>query len=294
MRHFVLSALLCLLFIPPVSASDELTVYAVNYPLQYFARQIAAGHARVEFPAPAGIDPAFWTPDMATIGNYQKADLVLLNGAGYAKWVQKTSLPQASQIDTSAAFKGGYIRIQDGMRADHGADGIHANSDVASTTWLDFHQAIQQAEAVMLALVQKSPEHKAEFEKNFAALRKDLMALDLEMQKTVAGHPGQPMLASQPVYHYMARRYEFKLEDLQWQADEVPDDTQWENLRAVTEGFPAGWILWNRQPLQETAARLKTMDIDVLVFDPCAARPAQGDFLSVMQRNVLNLGKAYR
>lgn len=289
-----LPALLCLLFIPPVAANDGLTIYTVNYPLQYFAQRIAAGHARVEFPAPAGVDPAFWTPDTATIASYQKADLILLNGAGYAKWVYKNSLPRASQVDTSAAFKGGYIRIQDGMAHNPAPGSMHSRSGIASTTWLDFHQAVQQAEAVMLALVQKSPSHKAEFESNFSALRKDLMALDLEMQKTVSGNTDQPMLASRPVYHYMARRYELKLEDLQWEPDEVPDDTQWERLRAVTEEFPAGWMLWQRQPLQETAARLKTMDIDVLVFDPCAARPGQGDFLSVMKRNVLNLGKAYR
>ena len=63
------------------TAGDErLTVYVVNYPLQYFAERIAGDQATVVFPAPPDEDPAFWTPDVSTIAGYQQADLILLNG----------------------------------------------------------------------------------------------------------------------------------------------------------------------------------------------------------------------
>ena len=39
----------------------------------------------VSYPGPAGEDPAYWSPDAETIASYQKADLILLNGASYAK-----------------------------------------------------------------------------------------------------------------------------------------------------------------------------------------------------------------
>ncbi len=86
------------------------TVYVVNYPLQYFAERIGAEQVRVVFPAPADEDPAFWKPDVETIAAFQAADLILINGAGYAKWLKTASLPKSKVIDTSRAFQGGLYR----------------------------------------------------------------------------------------------------------------------------------------------------------------------------------------
>ncbi len=84
-------------------AAGPLNVYVVNYPLKYFAERIGGDHVRVKFPVPADVDPANWNPDLADIAAYQQADLILLNGAGYAKWVptsacrdQKLWTPPAS------------------------------------------------------------------------------------------------------------------------------------------------------------------------------------------------------
>ena len=76
-----------------IARNEKRVVYTVNYPLEYFARRIGGDRVVVEFPAPADIDPAFWNPGAATVVSYQEADLVLLNGATYAKWVAKVSLP---------------------------------------------------------------------------------------------------------------------------------------------------------------------------------------------------------
>ena len=51
-----------------------MSIYTVNYPLQYFAQRIAGEYAKVVFPAPQGVDPAFWTPDPSAIAAYQDAD----------------------------------------------------------------------------------------------------------------------------------------------------------------------------------------------------------------------------
>jgi len=292
MKHLFPVVLLCLLT-SSANAADKLTVYTVNYPLQYFAQRIAGDHAEVIFPAPPEVDPAFWKPDTETIRAYQKADLVLLNGAGYAGWVEKASLPRLRQVDTSASFKDGYIRVQEGVTHSHGPAGDHSHAGTAFTTWLDLYQAVQQAESILHALVKKRPGYKAVFEQNFNALRDELMALDQKIQQLVAGKAEQPMLASHPVYQYLVRRYLLHIEALQWEPEVVPADAEWQRLRYATERFPAQWMIWEKQPVAETGRRLDSMSIGTLVFDPCANRPGQGDFLSVMQQNVQNLSKAY-
>ena len=97
----VIALIVCSWSIPVTGseASDKLTVYVVNYPLKYFAERIGAHHVKVEFPVPPDIDPAYWNPDLADITAYQKADLILLNGAGYAKWADKVSLPRSKMIN---------------------------------------------------------------------------------------------------------------------------------------------------------------------------------------------------
>ena len=112
-EHTVLIALLfitisiaCVLLKPGEGcAGERLNIYVVNYPLKYFAERIAGEHARVVFPAPADVDPVYWMPDAKMISDYQRADLILLNGANYAKWVNKVSLPRFRMVNTSAAFK---------------------------------------------------------------------------------------------------------------------------------------------------------------------------------------------
>ena len=54
-------ALLLNLFmlLTPALANQPLNIYTVNYPLAYFAERIAGDQAKVVFPAPPGVDPAF-------------------------------------------------------------------------------------------------------------------------------------------------------------------------------------------------------------------------------------------
>ena len=67
--------------------ADDIHLFTVNYPLAYFAERILAGTGAVSFPAPSDVDPAYWSPSPDVIAAYQEADLILLNGAGYAGWV---------------------------------------------------------------------------------------------------------------------------------------------------------------------------------------------------------------
>ncbi len=48
-------------------------------------------------------------------------------------------------------------------------------------------------------------------------------------------------------------------------------------------------MLWEGEPLSDSADRLGDMGISSMVFAPCFSQPKQGDFLSVMRQNVQNL-----
>ena len=281
--------LLCTLALCPFDShadQSKLKIFTVNYPLQYFAMRIAGPHATVVFPAPPDIDPAYWMPDTRTIADYQQADLILLNGANYAKWVAKVSLPASKMVDTSRTFRAQYIYSPETTTHSHGPEGAHAHESLAFTTWLDFSLAVQQAQAIAKALIRKMPKLTDTFEQNYMALEKDLLSLDKELKQIAAKRANQPLIGSHPVYDYLARGYALDLKSVHWEPDQAPSVQQWQNLKGLLEGHPAKWMLWEAKPLPAVVEKLKKIGVSSLVYDPCGNVPQKGDFLSVMRNNV--------
>ena len=275
------------------TAEKKITIYTVNYPLHYFAERIGGNQVNVIFPAPTNQDPAFWKPKRATLKEYQKADLIILNGAGYAKWTQKVSLPMLRTVDTSAAFKNNLINIDTNVTHSHGSGGDHSHSGTAFTTWLDFSLAALQAESIYKALSRTLPANKDVFAQNFAMLKKDLLELDAEMVTMSAHKPELPLLGSHPIYQYMARRYDLNLKMLMWEPDDDPGEAQWKYFQELAQEHKAMWMVWEGEPLPESSETLKEMGIHSQVFDPCFNRPDKGDFLSVMHQNVKNMATVF-
>jgi len=261
-------------------------VYTVNYPLAYFAERIAGDSIEVVFPAPPDLDPATWSPSADVIADYQQADLVLLNGAGYADWIQRATLSQSRLVDTSGALADRLIPILADVTHSHGPTGDHSHEGTAFTTWLDLDIAVEQARAVLDALLLLQPENETDFREAFAALEQDLKELDAQLKK-VAGRIGdRPLVFSHPVYQYLEGRYELNGVSVHWEPDEMPGDEQWRELAAVLAVHDAAWMIWEGEPLPEAAQRLAELGIESLGFRPSANRPVDGDFLDVMRQNV--------
>lgn len=294
-RRLVLSLVVVVIGIPVGHASEQqLVVYTVNYPLKYFAERIAGQHAKIVFPAPPDIDPAFWAPDLDTIVAYQGADLILLNGADYAKWVNKATLPQRKLVNTSAGFKGSYIPIAGTISHSHGPGDKHAHGATAFTTWLDFSQAARQAEAIKNALVRKRPELEQDFVRNYEALARDLLSLDEQVKATLSSGFRLSMFASHPVYQYFARRYGLDLKSVHWEPDTFPNTREWAELKAMRDGHDATSMIWEGEPNPMSIQELEKMGMSSVVFDPCANTPPDGNWLSVMRNNLDRLERALR
>ena len=268
-------------------------VYVVNYPLEYFAERIGGQRVLVEFPAPPDIDPAFWMPDAAALAGFQAADLIIANGADYAKWLDKVTLPESRLIFTTDTFEDQLIRLDGAMTHTHGPTGEHSHAGTAFTTWLDATLAAQQAEAIREAFTAEWPEYGEEFQRGFDQLESDLVALDSVIGQVAAKDSGMPLLASHPVYQYLASRYGLNLRSVQWEPNEEPTPTMWRDLRGVLRDHAAEWMLWEDTPLVETTRQLRELGVESVVFDQCGNTPLQGDYLSVMHDNVVRLGAVF-
>jgi len=273
-------------------ADTPAIVYTVNYPLAYLAEGIGGDALQVTFPAPGDEDPACWTPDEETIAGYQKADLILLNGADYAKWVPKTSLANSRMVDTSAGFRDEYIILEEATTHSHGPGGKHEHGTTAFTTWLDLSLCAEQAAAIRDAFLRRWPDSKGVFSTNCERMISDLNALDEQLLSICGDHSNTPLVVSHPVYQYFTRRYHLNVRSVHWEPDEYPGEELWQEFEELLKEHSAKLMVWEGEPGKEVVAKLAELGVRSVVFDPCGNRPDTGDFVSVMHRNIANLRQA--
>ncbi len=277
---------------PKVGHNGRIKVHVANQPMAYFVERIGSTEVDVVFSAPADEDPAFWQPTDAQIEAMQQADLIVMNGATYSKWAEKVTLPESKVVDTAAAFKAQFIVVKDEMTHSHGKAGEHSHAGTAFTTWIDFNQAIQQADVIREALQRARPEQIELFALNFDQLKTDLLSLDKEMQAVGQKFVNRPLVASHPVYQYFARRYQLNLRPVLWEPETVPDDAQMETLKKILAEHPAKWMIWEGEPAAESVSKLKAIGLESVVFDPCGNVPEKGSWLDVMKANIAGLKTA--
>jgi len=274
------------------AAGEPISVYTVNYPLAYFAERIGGEHVRVTFPAPPDGDPAAWSPSEEEISAFQQADLILLNGAGYAGWIGKATLPEDKLVDTSAGFKDRYIGEAASTHS-HAAGAEHSHeAETAFTTWLDPQLAAAQAEAIRDALSTALPASSSVFEAGYEALSADLQALDADFEQIFGALADTPLVFSHPVYQYLERRYEVNGVSVHWEPDEVPGDDELNQLAQKLLRHPAEYMIWEGEPEADSVASLAEWQIGSIVLDPCGNRPQEGDYMTVMRDNVTNMRAA--
>lgn len=274
-------------------------VYTTFYPTQYFAERIGGDLIDVVCPVPEDEDAIFWMPDAKAIAAYQKADLIILNGAGFAKWVQKVSLPETRVVDTAMPFEETFIHFEHGTVHSHGKAGEHAHEGLDGHTWIDPVNARIQANEVKNALTARFPEHEGVFEKGFAALAKDLDALDEKLKAYQAAYKNQPLLASHPAYNYIARRYGWNIKNLDLDPEAMPSDEAFRGIKDILKRHPATHLIWETYPTQAIADRMRDeLGLISIEFSPCEllsedAQNSGTDYMSVMRSNLDNISVVF-
>lgn len=277
---------------PQTGEDALLSVYTVNEPLRTFAERIGGEHVDVVLPAPPDVDPAFWKPAPSIVAEYQRADLILANGAGYAGWTRHATLSRARLVDTSAHFADRLLAQGAGVTHGHGPEGAHTHAATAFTTWLDPTLAALQARAIAEAFIARRPGAEEDFRAGLRALEADLEALDAQLGAALRPFAGRPVLFSHPVYQYLARRYGLSGHSLHWEPGEQPAASEWSRLEELLAETPASVIFFEGEPHPEVERRLAEMGVRVVVFAPGGNAASEGDWLALMRANAGRVERA--
>jgi zinc transport system substrate-binding protein len=279
---------------PVFSASLPANILTVNYPLQYFTQRIGGEFIAARYPGPPGKDPAYWKPGIDTVLDYQQADLIVLNGIGYANWIQQVSLPLGKQVDTSADFSDRLLPVADNVAHTHGPQGDHVHDDMAFTVWLDPQLATLQTRAIHSALLPLLPNQQELLDVNLQVLTEELQMLDNDLAQAFGQRKGRQIIYSHPVYQYLDHRYDLKGFSVHWEPDAIPSANEFAQL----ENMSGAVMIWEAEPLPEVSAKLSEMGITSVVFNTCATQPDSGsgldNYLHVMQENIEQIKNTLR
>ena len=281
---------LSILFLTGQAANAKpLVVQASSYPAYYFAQRVATDSFDVRYRVPNAVDPAFWRPGDEDLIAFQQADIILLNGATYEKWLKTVTLPRSIMLDTSKGFSDQYLESE-GKTHQHGNGVDHSHGGTAMTTWLDFALAAKQAESIAERFIVEVPGDEAAIKERLAVLKEDLEKLDDRMN-AVAGAWGDKelIIASHPVYQYLAKAYRFTIESMEWEWNTPLGEQETAKLKALIDKNQASWMMWESNPTKESQARIRQLGLEILVVSPCGNRIGDKDWLQIMHNNVLML-----
>lgn len=286
-----LAAAVALITASAALAQDRPRIVVVNYPLQYLTERLVGDAADVVFPMPAGVDPSFWRPGISDISAIQSADLILLNGAGFASWVDRVSLPRSRLVNTSSAIKDRFIHTES-ITHSHGDGGEHSHDGVASYTWLDPTLAIGQAETIALALAGREFVPVQEVEDRLAALRTELEALDTEAKAALSAAQDIAIIATHPRYQYFARRYGLSVTSLEWDAGAMPTGEERAELEARVKETGARIMIWEAAPPDAAGEAAAALGLASVTFNPMAHQDGDRDFQEAFSSVIKALAEA--
>lgn len=273
-------------------------IYTTFYPTQYFAERIGGDAVKVVCPVPSDEDAIFWMPDSKTIQEYQKADMIIVNGAQFEKWVDIVSLPKSKIVNTAAGLKDNFIKFKASVEHSHGATGKHTHEGVDGHTWVDPVNARLQAKVIYDAMKKSFPDSTDAFNQRYQSLVKDLVSLEAKFKQVSVKLKNQPLLASHPAYNYVKERFKWNIGNLDLDPGSMPDDKTLADIAEIIKEHPAKIILWEGTPDADIAEKLKKQfGLESITFSPCeligAEEEKAGDnYLTIMNKNLDDLQNA--
>ncbi|MCS7097817.1 MAG: zinc ABC transporter substrate-binding protein [Candidatus Methanomethyliaceae archaeon] len=197
----IMASIIALIFTSPnpyLINEGKIRVVVTFYPLAYLTEKIGGERITVTTLIPYNVDPHHWQPSPSDILEVQKADVVVINGAGMDDWLKYEIMK--------------LVNVRDKLIIDTTKDLplIEHNGETDPHTWISPYMAMRQAEKIFLALMEKDPKGKSYYQERFNELKTKLEDLDLKYQKELLNKKREVIIVSHEAFGYLAVRYGFK------------------------------------------------------------------------------------
>jgi zinc transport system substrate-binding protein len=257
------------------AGSDETSVVAAVYPLEFVAHAIAGDAATVEDLTPAGQEPHDIELTSGQIVEVSDADLLIYIGEDF----------QPALEDVIPDVEGETLDALDEV------DVLESGDQVDPHMWLDPLRLIEVAGAAADHLSEIDAAHAKTYMRNYRSLAGDLLALDRYFEKTLELCERNEIVTSHDAFGYLADRYGLEQigiagidpesEPSPQRLAEVADFVREHDVKTIffEELLPPAVA---DTIAEETGATTRPLN-------PLESPPEEGDYISAMRANLRSL-----
>lgn len=258
-------------------ASEDLVV-ASFYPLAWVAEEIAGDAAEVVDLTPSGVEPHDLELAPSQVGMIEEADVVVYMGEGFQPAVEEV-------VDLTT---GSALDVLEGMALMEGEDAHDPH------VWLDPTTLADIVGRMADELAGAFPDRSDELKERATALQERLLELDRDLQAGLADCDRREIVTSHAAFGYLASRYDLEqiaISGLSPEAEPSPGRIAEVIDLARTRGVTTIFFETLVSPdIAETIA--DEIGVTTAVLEPIESRPAEGDYLAAMDRNLATLRSA--
>lgn len=181
---------------------EKITVVASFYPLYEFASKIVGDRAEVSSLVPAGVEPHDWELTAEDVSRGNAADVLIINGAGFERWVN--DLEPKFIVNTSEGIEFNYEEENEaGATNEHGHEGDGVNPHI----WLDPMLAKHQVGKIRDAMTRSDPANADYYNQNAVRFTTELDSLDAFIRSELASCDKLDFIAFHDAFIYFSERY---------------------------------------------------------------------------------------
>jgi ABC-type Zn uptake system ZnuABC Zn-binding protein ZnuA len=195
---------------PAGNNGPALKVLAVETFLGDIAQHVAGERVKVDNLIPIGLDPHTFAPTPQDVRKIAESNVLILNGAGFEEWAQKT-LENAGGEHLIIEASAGLISRQ----TREGEAALLSPEERISDPhfWLDPTLVVKYVENIREGLIAADPDGKSIYTQNAAAYISQLNDLDGWIKQEVATIPqeNRQIVTNHESFGYFADRYGFEI-----------------------------------------------------------------------------------
>lgn len=195
----------------------EITIYTTVFPLKYFTERIGGKFVNVNTIYPPGADEHTFEPSQKDMIKLADSDLFFYIGLGLEGFVEKAKgtlknenvslIPVAENLNLESSEE--HVDHQEEEHVDHEEE-EHAHGDFNPHVWLDPIYSKEMAAVIRDSLVEKMPQNKETFEKNYEQLAEELDQLNSKFESTVKNAKHKDIIVTHAAFTYWEQRYGIK------------------------------------------------------------------------------------
>ena len=187
---------------------EKITVVASFYPLYEFASRVVGDTAEVSSLVPAGVEPHNWEPTAEDVSRGRAADVMVINGAGFERWVDEMKAKVVA--NTSEGIEFNYKEGKEVGDDEHGHGDATGGGGVNPHIWLDPILAKHQIDKIRDVMVSSDPANAGYYNQNADRFTAELDSLDAFIRSELADCNKSDFIAFHDAFTHFSKRYSLR------------------------------------------------------------------------------------